>query len=208
MANKDENPGVNGYSFGIQKTVIVDKNGDVKDIDILVPTVYPVDRGTGTDSFRPVSSIHCNKDGYYRVTFSGNTTYATMFLVAGMTYNDWEITNILSNTGTALTAGDITLLYNELLPRPVNMLTVPITDELGTLTIGTITYDGTPQNIVFNTAETPTFAYQWYMDGVAIESADESTYEHLDVAGSYTVVVTATVSAIGTITSNAVVVSE
>ena len=71
----------------------------------------PIDRGTGTGAFAPTKGIHCNKDGYYNLTFAGLSAAIPMFLVAGNAYQGYSVTNILTSGDAALSAGDITLLY-------------------------------------------------------------------------------------------------
>lgn len=81
----------------------------------LIQSVHPFcrasDRGTGTDAFAATRGIVCNTAALYNVTFEEDgVTPVTVYLNKGVKYH-FSITNILTNSDAALTAGDITLLY-------------------------------------------------------------------------------------------------
>ena len=109
MATKTDNPGVNGYSYAIQKVALVDSNGDIS--SKVIAKTSGLDRGTGTANFTATAGIVCNKEGNYNVKFSADTTAVQIFLVGGMYYSDFSIINILTTSNAALSANDITLLY-------------------------------------------------------------------------------------------------
>ena len=74
------------------------------------PAVMAVERAANTTAFTQTRAIHCNTDATYEVTFSGDSSSVTMDLKEGVTY-PFSLTNITDSTSSALSAGQITLLY-------------------------------------------------------------------------------------------------
>jgi len=74
------------------------------------PAVMAVERAANTTAFDQTRAIHCNTDATYEVTFSGDSSSVTMDLKEGVTY-PFSLINITDDSGSALSAGQITLLY-------------------------------------------------------------------------------------------------
>jgi len=68
------------------------------------------DRGTGTTAFEGTKGIHCNVQATYELTFKDSSTAINMVLTDGVTY-PFNVINVKSSAGSAISAGDITLLY-------------------------------------------------------------------------------------------------
>jgi hypothetical protein len=74
------------------------------------PVVSATERAASTAAFDVTRAIHCNDDATYEVTFQADSSSVTMDLKEGITY-PFALVNITDSSGSALTAGAITLLY-------------------------------------------------------------------------------------------------